>query len=102
MEALRIAVPPHAYLVPWALRIDVPQVTALGSRSADLCYLPGPKLGSRGVTYRRPPSPESACAQGISIRQFQGIRQYHNIHQFHSIQLRWVFTPIPKNKIHRF
>ena len=48
--------------------------------------LPGPTLGSRGVTYRHPPSPESACAQGISIRQFQ------------SIQLRWVFTPIPKIK----
>ena len=48
--------------------------------------LPGPTLGSRGVTYRHPPSPESACAQGISIRQF------------HSIQLRWVFTPIPKTK----
>ena len=48
--------------------------------------LPGPTLGSRGVTYHRPPSPVSACAQGISIRQF------------HSIQLRWVFTPIPKTK----
>ena len=54
--------------------------------------LPGPTLGSRGVTYRHPPSPESACAQGISIRQF------HDIRQFHSIQLRWVFTPIPKTK----
>ena len=49
--------------------------------------LPGPTLGSRGVTYHRPPSPVSACAQGISIRQF------------HSIQLRWVLTPIPKIKV---
>ena len=107
-RALTIAVPPYAYssamgrsVSPspksqlWGPGVRIyatawPYSRYSGVQECGSMLLPGPTLGSRGVTYHRPPSPVSACAQGISIRQF------------HSIQLRWVFTPIPKIKFTDF
>ena len=78
--------PRTSTLVPWGVTYRRPPSHCSWVQECGSMLLPGPTLGSRGVTYRHPPSPVSACAQGISIRQFQ------------SIQLRWVFTPIPKTK----